>query len=70
MGSQTGEQGSDFTLGLQIALTIIFLGNLEPKLHALDELLGSFFGPWLFKLGILLLPGLLKLDPLRNIESI
>ena len=64
------KQWSDLALGLEVALSVALLGNLEALLHPFDELLGRFFRQRAAELGVLLLASFLKLLSLGNVKGI
>lgn len=68
--SEPVEQRSDFSLGLDVALSVVHLWHLEAHLHPLDQSITLLLCGWIAQLRKLLLALLIELDSLRDIECV
>ena len=70
MRRQTTKEGANLIFGSDITLSIILLWNLKSLLHAIDQIIRLLFVRWISQLGVSLLPLLIIMQSLRNIEGI
>lgn len=68
--SETAEQWPDLVLSPQVGLSVALLWNLKAHLHSLKELIISLFGTSFVQARVLILPFLVELNPLGNIEGV
>ena len=70
MRSEAAEQWPNLVLGPQIRLSVVLLGHLKAHLHPFEQLIISLLGTSLVQARELILPLLVELHPLRDIEGV
>jgi len=70
MRSEAAEQWPNLVLGPQIRLSVVLLGHLKAHLHPFEQLIISLLGTSLVQARELILPLLVELHTLRDIEGV